>query len=129
MDRFTYWQGISQTTLQLVEYLKANSPTTPIAPQLLIRNVRIMKNAGNLQGAEKVLDELLVQETEIGKWIYKNKQDHHLVSAVCIQIKGDIQYNLGQWSQGAKLLIESLILFRYGFTSQKAFYCCRHGLV
>ena len=50
MDRFTYWQGISQTTLQLVEYLKTNSPTTPIAPQLLIRNVRIMKNAGNLQG-------------------------------------------------------------------------------
>ena len=50
MDRFTYWQGMSQRTLQLIEYLKTNSPGTPIAPQLLIRNVRIMKNAGNLQG-------------------------------------------------------------------------------
>ena len=50
MDRFTYWQGSSHTTLQLVDYLKANSPDTPIAPQLLIRKVRIMKNAGDLQG-------------------------------------------------------------------------------
>ena len=51
MDRFTYWQGSSHTTLQLVDYLKANSPDTPIAPQLLIRKVRIMKNKGNLQGS------------------------------------------------------------------------------
>ena len=50
MDRFTYWQGNSHTTLQLVDYLKANSADTPIAPQLLIRKVRIMKNAGDLQG-------------------------------------------------------------------------------
>ena len=50
MDRFTYWQGSSHTTLQLVEYLKTNSPDTPIAPQLLIRKVRVMKNTGDLQG-------------------------------------------------------------------------------
>lgn len=49
-DRFTYWQGSSHTTLQLVEYLKTNSPGIPIAPQLLIRKVRVMKNAGDLHG-------------------------------------------------------------------------------
>ena len=49
-DRFSYWQGSSHTTLQLVEYLKTNNPGTAIAPQLLIRKVRVMKNAGDLHG-------------------------------------------------------------------------------
>lgn len=62
MDRFTYWQGSSHTTLQLVDYLKANSPDTPIAPQLLIRKVRIMKNAGDLQGNYQ--NNALTQEME-----------------------------------------------------------------
>lgn len=63
-------------------------------------------------GAEQALDDLLIQKSHVGEWIYKDTYDHQLVSAVCIQIKGDIQYNLGQWAQGAKLLINSLILFR-----------------
>ena len=67
----------------------------------------------HVSGAERALDELIVKKSQVGKWVYKQKHDHQLVSAVCIQIKGDIQYNLGQWLQGARLLIESLILFRY----------------
>ena len=55
MDRFSYWQGSSHTTLQLVDFLKTNSPTTPIAPQLLIRKARVMKNAGDLHGVYVVL--------------------------------------------------------------------------
>ena len=70
-------------------------------------------NFSHVAGAERALGELLVKKSQVGKWVYKQKHDHQLVSAVCIQIKGDIQYNLGQWLQGAKLLIESLILFRY----------------
>ena len=70
-------------------------------------------NFSYVSGAERALDKLLVKKSQVGKWVYKQKHDHQLVSAVCIQIKGDIQYNLGQWLQGAKLLIESLILFRY----------------
>ena len=66
-----------------------------------------------VSGAEQALDELLIQKSHVGQWVYKDKFDHQLVSAVCIQIKGDIQYNLGQWGQGAKLLLESLILLRY----------------
>ena len=50
MDRFSYWQGSSHTTLELVDYLKTNSPVTPIAPQLLIRKARVMKNDGKLHG-------------------------------------------------------------------------------
>lgn len=67
-----------------------------------------------VSGALDALDELLVKKNQVGEWVYKEEHDHQLVSAVCIQIKGDIQFNLGQWLQGAKLLLESLILFRYG---------------
>ena len=63
-------------------------------------------------GAEHVLDELLKKRNQVGQWVYKNDFDHQLVSAVCKQIKGDIQFNLGQWSQAAKLLLESLSCFR-----------------
>ena len=49
-DRFSYWQGSSKRTLQLVEHLETHSPDTAIAPQLIIRKVRIMKNTGDLQG-------------------------------------------------------------------------------
>ena len=54
MDRFSYWQGSSNRTLDLVDYLKSNSPDTPIAPQLLIRKARVMKNAGNLHGRKVI---------------------------------------------------------------------------
>ena len=69
MDRFTYWQGSSHTTLQLVDYLKANSPDTPIAPQLLIRKVRIMKNTGDLQGNYQM---------HMASGLDRNN-DHHLI--------------------------------------------------
>ena len=45
-----YWQEGSHTTMRLVDYLQANSPYTPIAPQLVIRKARVMKNDGDLQG-------------------------------------------------------------------------------
>lgn len=83
----------------------------PLHPWAVYININVSHNY--FSGAERALDELLVKKSQVGKWVYKQKHDHQLVSAVCIQIKGDIQYNLGQWLQGAKLLIESLILFRY----------------
>ena len=49
-DRFSYWLGRSRTTLRLVDYLRTNSPGTAIAPQLLIREARVMKNDGDLDG-------------------------------------------------------------------------------
>ena len=64
-------------------------------------------------GAEHILDELIKKRNQVGEWVYEKDNDHQLVSAVCIQIKGDIQFNLGQWSRGAKLLLESLNRFRY----------------
>ena len=63
-------------------------------------------------GAEQTLDRLLQEKTELGRWRYRAPPGHQLVSAVCVQIKGDIQYNLGQWVDGAKLLLQSITLFR-----------------
>ncbi|EDO40069.1 predicted protein, partial [Nematostella vectensis] len=102
LDRFLYWQGSEKVTLTVLDHIQRRSPHNAIAPQLLIRQARIMKNKGNLQGklwcftdAEKTLDRLLMNRSEIGQWKYREAKDHHLVSGVCVQIKGDIQYTLG----------------------------------
>ena len=34
----------------MAEYIEQKSPETAIAPQVVIRRVRVMKNAGNIQG-------------------------------------------------------------------------------
>ena len=55
MDRFSYWQGSSGTSLRIVKYLETYSPETAIAPQLVMRKARVMKNRGDLQGMGRLL--------------------------------------------------------------------------
>ena len=50
IDRFIYWQGLSNTGIKVAEYIERKSPDTAIAPQIIIRKVRVMKNDGNIQG-------------------------------------------------------------------------------
>ena len=50
MDRFIYWQGLSKTGLKVAKYIEKKSPNTAIAPQIVIRKVRVMKNNGDIQG-------------------------------------------------------------------------------
>ena len=50
MDRFVYWQGTSSWVIKTVNYIQKNSPRTAIAPQLIIRKARLMKNDGDIQG-------------------------------------------------------------------------------
>ncbi len=52
MDRFTYWQGTAQGTKSIVEYIEKKSKTTAIAPQLVIRKARLLKNDGDIQGID-----------------------------------------------------------------------------
>ena len=65
-----------------------------------------------MSGAERTLDMLLTEKHAVGQWRYKEEDDHNLVSAVCVQIKGDIQYTLGQWVEGAGLLLDSISGFK-----------------
>ncbi|XP_048575971.1 uncharacterized protein LOC5511752 isoform X3 [Nematostella vectensis] len=111
LDRFLYWQGSEKVTLTVLDHIQRRSPHNAIAPQLLIRQARIMKNKGNLQDAEKTLDRLLMNRSEIGQWKYREAKDHHLVSGVCVQIKGDIQYTLGNLSEAVRMLVCSIELF------------------
>lgn len=82
--------------------------------------------------AEETLNKLLQAKSKIGQWRYSKEQDFHLVSGVCVQIKGEIQYRLGHWSKGAALLIQSLGFFgslpqpdkKVCVPEKKLIYCC-----
>jgi hypothetical protein len=50
IDRYIYWQGGSQTLLDIVDSIMKEKPELPIAPQLVIRKARVMRTSGDLQG-------------------------------------------------------------------------------
>ena len=50
IDRYIYWQGGSQTLLNIVDSIMKEKPELPIAPQLVIRKARVLQTSGNLQG-------------------------------------------------------------------------------
>uniref|UniRef100_A0A8D2L1A3 Uncharacterized protein n=1 Tax=Varanus komodoensis TaxID=61221 RepID=A0A8D2L1A3_VARKO len=47
IDRFLYWVDGSSWLLQIAKKLHKLQPTTPIAPQVVIRQARISVNSGN----------------------------------------------------------------------------------
>lgn len=49
MDRFLYGLDVSGKLLQVAKGLHKLRPTTPIAPQVVIRQARISVNSGGLQ--------------------------------------------------------------------------------
>ncbi|KAK3738710.1 hypothetical protein QZH41_006247 [Actinostola sp. cb2023] len=112
LDRFMYWHGDTKRTMDVVDYIQKNSPETAIAPQLVIRRARFMKNEGNLREAEATLDKLLQAREKIGQWKYREDHEFQLVSGVCVQIKGEIQYRLGHWREAASLLVSSIEFFK-----------------
>lgn len=75
------------------------------------------------------MDTLLNAKEKLGAWKYKDDHDHHLVRAVCVQIKGEIQASLGQWVIAASLLLESIHLFRTLPKVDKKGLSCSLGLL
>jgi len=67
LDRFMYWHGDTKRTMDVVDYIQKNSPETAIAPQLVIRRARFMKNEGNLRGMLSmiVLHDIIIYRSEI----------------------------------------------------------------
>lgn len=65
----------------------------------------------------------------LGMWQYKQEHHHHLVKAVCVQIKGEIQATLGQWYNSAGLLLDSLHLFKTLPVVDKKGLSCSLGLL
>ena len=50
IDRYAYLHGTSKDLLALVDHIKEKSPRVPIAPQLIVRKARLLKNEGDIQG-------------------------------------------------------------------------------
>ncbi|KFQ80929.1 Alpha-protein kinase 1, partial [Phaethon lepturus] len=109
VDRFLYWIDASSKLLQIAKGLHRLQPTTPIGPQVLIRQARLSVNTGKLLKAEYVLSSLINDNGATGTWRYAKESDRILVQSVCLQIRGQILQKLGMWYEAAELIWASVV--------------------
>ncbi|KAM3937435.1 alpha-protein kinase 1 [Leptodactylus fuscus] len=111
IDRFLYWADASTRLLSVAKVLHKIWPSTPIAPQVVIRQARISVNSGKLLKAEYILSSLISNNGATGTWSYAKESDRLLVQSVCIQIRGQILQKLGMWYEAAELIWTSIVGF------------------
>ncbi|KFZ57879.1 Alpha-protein kinase 1, partial [Antrostomus carolinensis] len=109
IDRFLYWIDASSKLLQIAKGLHRLQPTTPIGPQVLIRQARLSVNTGKLLKAEYILSNLISGNGATGTWRYAKESDRILVQSVCLQIRGQILQKLGMWYEAAELIWASVV--------------------
>ncbi|NXV85428.1 ALPK1 kinase, partial [Calonectris borealis] len=109
IDRFLYWIDASSKLLQIAKGLHRLQPTTPISPQVLIRQARLCVNTGKLLKAEYILSSLINDNGATGTWRYAKESDRILVQSVCLQIRGQILQKLGMWYEAAELIWASVV--------------------
>uniref|UniRef100_H3A639 Alpha kinase 1 n=1 Tax=Latimeria chalumnae TaxID=7897 RepID=H3A639_LATCH len=109
IDRFLYWVDASSRLLQVAKGLHKLCPTTPIAPQVVIRQARVSVNSGKLLKAEYILSSLINNNGATGSWTYAKESDRVLVQSVSIQIRGQILLKLGMWYEAAELIWASIV--------------------
>ncbi|XP_061090756.1 alpha-protein kinase 1 [Conger conger] len=109
VDRFLYWVDTSKSLLKIAQALHKHYPTTPIAPQVVIRQARLSLNSGKLQKAEYILSSLINNSGATGCWVYHADSDRVLVQAVSVQVRGQVLQKLGMWIEAAELIWASLI--------------------
>ncbi|NXU50700.1 ALPK1 kinase, partial [Turnix velox] len=109
IDRFLYWFDASSKLLQIAKGLHRLQPTTPISPQVLIRQARLSVNTGKLLKAEYILSNLINNNGATGTWQYAKESDRILVQSVCLQIRGQILQKLGMWYEAAELIWASVV--------------------
>ncbi|XP_074946172.1 alpha-protein kinase 1 [Phalacrocorax aristotelis] len=109
IDRFLYWIDASSKLLQIAKGLHRLQPTTPIGPQVLIRQARLSVNTGKLLKAEYILSSLINANGATGTWRYAKESDRILVQSVCLQIRGQILQKLGMWYEAAELIWASIV--------------------
>ncbi|XP_023420113.2 alpha-protein kinase 1 [Cavia porcellus] len=109
LDRVLYRLDGTGSLLRVARRLHRLQPSTPIAPQLLIRQARVSVNAGKLLKAEYILSSLISNHGATGTWLYRNESDKVLVQSVCVQIRGQILQKLGMWYEAAELTSASIV--------------------
>lgn len=123
-DRFLYWIDASRNLLRVAKGLHKRSPSTPIAPQVVIRQARVSVNTGKLLKAEYILGSLINNSGGTGTWIYAEENDRILVQSVCIQIRGQILQKLGLWYEAAELIWASIVgYFELALPDRKGISC------
>eukprot|EP00794_Sanderia_malayensis_P009176 gene9176-10150_t len=110
IDRYTFWNGTCKAALSVLSYIEEKSPQTPVPPQVVVRKARILKNDGNIQEAEKLLDKVINSKKNLNAYHYKTEDDWQHVKALCVSIKGDILRGLGLWKDAASTLLLSIVL-------------------
>ncbi|KAM8764495.1 alpha-protein kinase 1 [Rhynchonycteris naso] len=108
-DRLLYGLDVSGHLLQVAKRLHRLWPSTPVAPQLVIRQARVSVNAGKLSKAEYILSSLISNSGATGAWQYSRDSDRVLVQSVCVQIRGQILQKLGMWFEAAELIWASIV--------------------
>lgn len=109
IDRFLYWIDASSKLLKIAKGLHKLQPTTPIGPQVVIRQARLAVNAGKLLKGEYILSSLINDNGATGTWQYAKESDRILVQSVCLQIRGQILQKLGMWYEAAELIWASVV--------------------
>ncbi|OXB84827.1 UNVERIFIED_CONTAM: hypothetical protein H355_015949 [Colinus virginianus] len=109
IDRFLYWIDASSKLLKIAKGLHKLQPTTPIGPQVVIRQARLAVNTGKLLKAEYILSSLINDNGATGTWRYAKESDRILVQSVCLQIRGQILQKLGMWYEAAELIWSSIV--------------------
>uniref|UniRef100_A0A8C9FGW3 Alpha kinase 1 n=1 Tax=Pavo cristatus TaxID=9049 RepID=A0A8C9FGW3_PAVCR len=94
IDRFLYWIDASSKLLKIAKGLHKLQPTTPIGPQVVIRQARLAVNAGKLLKAEYILSSLINDNGATGKYIFIF-QFHN--------------YYFGMWYEAAELIWASVV--------------------
>ncbi|XP_046577085.1 uncharacterized protein LOC124284980 isoform X2 [Haliotis rubra] len=112
VDRASYWSGTSKPLLQIVEFIKEKCPEVAIAPQIQVRKARLLKDEGDLHGAIKILNQVLIRpQGNPGEWRYADDDQYVTTKAEVIKIKGNIMHNLGMMKEAVEPLLQSIQLF------------------
>ncbi|XP_067652623.1 alpha-protein kinase 1-like [Haliotis asinina] len=112
VDRASYWSGTSKPLLQIVDFIKEKCPEVAIAPQIQVRKARLLKDEGDLHGAIKVLNQVLIRpQGNPGEWRYADDDQYVTTKAEVIKIKGNIMHNLGMMKEAVEPLLQSIQLF------------------
>ena len=59
LDRYMYWSGKGEYLHELIGLIRTKCPEGRVAPQLLIRKARLLKDQGAVQEADELLKYLI----------------------------------------------------------------------
>ncbi|KAK7493862.1 hypothetical protein BaRGS_00015003 [Batillaria attramentaria] len=109
VDRALYRFGRSKPVLRVACEIQRASPDTAIAPQVILRQARVMKDDGDLNGAMRIIQAIINKDHQ---WPYQSEQQYLDTKAACLHVEGQIYHNLELWREAVHPLVEAVRIFR-----------------